>query len=563
MAEERSRDRSSPAESQPKFPGCSHFRRRNDNHFRCQQCRLNEGQSLCTQDSPCLVCKAWLPEAWVAQAKANAQINRRKAAAAAKAAKKAEETVEESVEIHTPEEAIQLPSKRSTSKGSSKTKRTKTKATSSESSQPKSVASRVSAVGRPSSHGSDRRRSRSPERKRRHVGTTNVRILRDISRHGVTAPVERESGPGQVPLAVPALGGGVPSPAVSPRRQTPVRRPLPLDIIIILRAIVDPFHQVHLGHLPTAGLRPVTREDERVPTGRVRRTSPDGMSSCPPRVPSRLRRERSWWSLRRPGRFMLNRPQKFQSRHRWRTARWQTARQVPTRQQATAWTQVAARQHATARPQATALPQVTVRIQVTAQPQGSGRPQWMTQPVTTQQMSQKSELQFNEPDETDGPAPLPTESRLGTPAATSPGDGPDVSRSTGTSSLLFPSIPRSINQETLVDFMSMWTLLQRLMDQSSVPVAPAYPPDQSAAPAPRHDSTNRRSVTPARSPERRPKSPERFLHTPLSTVSSFLRRASCREPERKARTPVRQARTPVRHRSESRESRSRSPLSRS
>ena len=99
------------------------------------------------------------------------------------------------------------------------------------------------------------------------------------------------------------------------------------------------------------------------------------------------------------------------------------------------------------------------------------------------------------------------------------------------------------------------------MDQSSVPVAPACPLDQSAAPAPRHDSTNRRSATPARTPERRPKSPERFLHTPQSTVSSFLRRA--RKPERKARTPVRQARTPVRQRSESRETRSRSPLSRS
>ena len=166
MAEERSLDSSSSAESQPKFPGCSHFRRRNDNHFRCQQCRLNEGQSLCIQDSPCLVCKDWLPEAWVAQAKANTQRNRRKAAAAAKAAKKAEETMDNTVEIHAPEEAIQLPSKRSTSEGSSKTKRTKTKATTSkESSQPKSVVSSVSVVGRTSSHGSDRRRSRSPERK--------------------------------------------------------------------------------------------------------------------------------------------------------------------------------------------------------------------------------------------------------------------------------------------------------------------------------------------------------------------------------------------------------------
>ena len=161
---ERSHDRSSSVESQPKFPGCSHFRRRNNNHLRCQQCRLNEGQPLCTQDRPCLVCKDWLPEAWAAQAKANAQKTRRKAAAAAKAAKKAsEETMDDSVEIDAPEEALQLSSKRSKSEGSSKTKQTKTKATTSEFSQPKSVASSVSAVGRPNSHRSDRRRSRRPE----------------------------------------------------------------------------------------------------------------------------------------------------------------------------------------------------------------------------------------------------------------------------------------------------------------------------------------------------------------------------------------------------------------
>ena len=78
---ERSYDRSSSTVSQPKFPECSHFRRRNDNHRRCQQCRLNDGQPLCTQDRPCLVCKDWLPEAWTAQAKATALKNRCKAAA--------------------------------------------------------------------------------------------------------------------------------------------------------------------------------------------------------------------------------------------------------------------------------------------------------------------------------------------------------------------------------------------------------------------------------------------------------------------------------------------------
>ena len=160
---ERSHDRSSSTESQPKFPECSHFRRRNDNHRRCQQCRLNDGLPLCTPDSPCLVCKDWLPEAWIAQAKATAQKNRHKAAAAAKAAQKASETMDDSVELHTPRDAF--PFKRFKSKDSSKAKRSTT-ATSS--SQPKSVASSVTAVGRPNSNGSDHRRSRTPERKRRH-----------------------------------------------------------------------------------------------------------------------------------------------------------------------------------------------------------------------------------------------------------------------------------------------------------------------------------------------------------------------------------------------------------
>ena len=129
------------------------------------------------------------------------------------------------------------------------------------------------------------------------------------------------------------------------------------------------------------------------------------------------------------------------------------------------------------------------------------------------------------------------------PAATAPGGGPDVSMLTGTSSPLFPSIPRSINQATLVDFMSMWTLLQRRMDQASVPDTPASLSVQSSVPAPRHDSTPRRSATPTRSPERRPRTPQRSTRTPV----------------RRVRTPVRRARSC----SESRESRSRSPVSRS
>ena len=125
-------------------------------------------------------------------------------------------------------------------------------------------------------------------------------------------------------------------------------------------------------------------------------------------------------------------------------------------------------------------------------------------------------------------------------------------------------MPKTIDQSTRVDFISMWTLLQRRLDQPSVQDNSSSPPVQSSLPAPGHDSTNRRSDTPAGSPERRPKSPERFLHTPQSSISSLVRRA--KEAERQARTPVRPPRTPVRrarNHSESRDSRSRSPLSRS
>ena len=136
---------------------------------------------------------------------------------------------------------------------------------------------------------------------------------------------------------------------------------------------------------------------------------------------------------------------------------------------------------------------------------------------------------------------------------------------TGTSTPpLFPSMPKTIDQSTLVDFISMWTLLQRRLDQPCVQDNSSSPPIQSSLPTPGIDSTNRRPVTPAGSPERRPKSPERFLHTPQSSISSLVRRA--KEAERQARTPVRPPRTPVRrarNHSESRDTRSRSRLSRS
>ena len=143
--------------------------------------------------------------------------------------------------------------------------------------------------------------------------------------------------------------------------------------------------------------------------------------------------------------------------------------------------------------------------------------------VSIVESSQSSDLHFDDPDESDGPAPLPAagvdgSAGQGNPAAT-PVGGPDVSSLMGTSTPpLFPSMPKTIDQSTLVDFISMWTLLQGRLDQPSVQDNSSSPPVQSSLPVSGHDSTNRRSVTPAGSPERRPKSPERFLHTPQSSI---------------------------------------------
>ena len=183
-----SRDRSSSTEPLLKFPGCSHYRRWSNNHFWCQQCRLNEGLTLCTQEGPGDVCKDWLPEAWQVLEKAVQQKQKRKAAAAAKAAKKSQE-MDDSIEIHAPEEGIQVPPVKRRDDGSSKTKKRGESATSSKAMEAesadrpfrsrdkkKTLSSSVSVVGRSRSdggpvpsgtNGSERHRSRSGDRGRR------------------------------------------------------------------------------------------------------------------------------------------------------------------------------------------------------------------------------------------------------------------------------------------------------------------------------------------------------------------------------------------------------------
>ena len=69
----------------------------------------------------------------------------------------------------------------------------------------------------------------------------------------------------------------------------------------------------------------------------------------------------------------------------------------------------------------------------------------------------------------DGPA------AQGTPAGNATVDRQDASIVSDVSSLIFPSMPRRINQETLLDFMSMWTLMQCRMDGPTAQDAQSRP----------------------------------------------------------------------------------------
>ena len=297
-----------------------------------------------------------------------------------------------------------------------------------------------------------------------------------------------------------------------------------------------------LGRLPTVSHRPVIRrEDERASIGPDLRTSPDGKCSCLPRSSRFPRRELSLWFLCWPGGF------KLMVLLQWRVQRrWWTSRQVTARPQLTDRPQWTARPQVTARPQLTARPG-TAR-QVTVRPVTAGRTARSQLIHLTAQlfnlMTRRSQTTLHVIRRWEWTGRQAMEPCHGT----TPAGGPDASVLTGTSSPFFSAIPASINQATLIDFMSMWTLLQRRMDQGMVPDTSASLAVPSSVPAPRHDSSSRRSDTQSRTPERRPRTPEP------------------RTPQRYPRTPVRRVRTPMRQArgySDSRDSRSRSPLSRS
>ena len=139
----------------------------------------------------------------------------------------------------------------------------------------------------------------------------------------------------------------------------------------------------------------------------------------------------------------------------------------------------------------------------------------------------------------DSPAVVDGPVAHGTPAGNTPSTGQDSSMLSDVSSLLFPSLPRAINQTTLIDFISMWTLMQRRMDPSmAVLYAQARPAAQSTVPTPRDDDTPpRRSKTPPRTPDRRPRTPVRRSRTPVRRARGL---DDIRESTR-SRSPVRRS----------------------
>ena len=180
-----SRDRPSLQQPQLKFPGCSYYRRRSDNHHRCQQCHLNKGLTFCTRESLCDLCRDWLTEAWAALDKALKQKQKHKVVAAAK---RVHDSMDDSIELHAPKDGLHIPPiKRkddgsirqkndSVGKGKTTTSSKASKATDSRPSRShekssKTVSSSVSVADRPSlsdgpsgTGGSDSHRSHNDER---------------------------------------------------------------------------------------------------------------------------------------------------------------------------------------------------------------------------------------------------------------------------------------------------------------------------------------------------------------------------------------------------------------
>ena len=226
----------------------------------------------------------------------------------ARAAKKSQEreTMDDSVEIHTPEEALQLTAKPQPQVLGRRLRRW--------SNLPSGLPGPVNPRSPwlpaslwwdgPAPTGQNTTDHKVGIAREDRTGPTNARTPPNIILLDTTVDVERVSGPGPRLRAGPAPGNRqirrvVQGPAVFLRgRRMSGLQGLPLIPITIITShgvIVGPCLHHHRGRRPIASLRLVIikREDMKELRGLVHPTSPDGKYSCPRPLPSHQREKPS------------------------------------------------------------------------------------------------------------------------------------------------------------------------------------------------------------------------------------------------------------------------------
>ena len=474
--------------------------------------------------------------------------------------------MDDAVEIHAPEEVIQLPAKRK-SDGSSKSKRAKTATSSglkateveqsavrpSRSHEPKkSVASSVPVVGRPSSDGSECHRSRSGDRKRRWHGSDRCQ---DSPRHHSS---RHDSGRREGERTRPTSSSGS-----SSRRQADSIG-VPGSSRVSSRATdVRPSgsssHSHHHHHKSSGDRRSLSSSSSRASADRKslpghhqdgrRESAERSGSSYVSRWEVQLSPAVTQWPERRTITVIPSptRPEHME----------ESAAEVDNPARVTGPTEAVdgpagdgpASEGPADDDPASDGPADDGPAYDGSAGDGSARgpamvmddepvivddPEEVADPASQQSARDDPALDDDHPagvagpshhqnPAVDGPAVVDGPVAHGTPAGNTPTAGQDSSMLSDVSSLLFPSLPRAINQTTLIDFMSMWTLMQHLMDPGmAVPYAQARPTAQSTVPTPRDDDTPpRRSKTPPRMPDRRPRTPVRRSRTPVRRTRGF------------------------------------------
>ena len=265
-------------------------------------------------------------------------------------------------------------------------------------------------------------------------------------------------------------------------------------------------------------------EDMKVRKSLDRHMSTDKKYSCSQRCHCPQRKEPSLWFRRRPDQKALTSRQVWRVRQRlttrqqwqvrrmlWTPSRWRAGKWRVSRWRVSRWRVSKGASHSN-------------RWRAS----DHGRPSWSCRPSTPSGAGRGG--QAHDDDDPAGvagpahshdqavndPAWMDEPVAHGTPAGNTPAAAHDSSLSSDFSAI-FPSLPKAINQNQLVDFMAMWTLMQHRMDPGmTAPDTQARPVAQTPTPTPRDDDTSaRKSKTPLRTPDRQPRTPVRRPRTPV------------------------------------------------